>query len=242
MENNRAVIGGNNPPSPLDELVPTVDLVFEQGKQWLDGEPVTTEGMAEGVATLLGEVRKATKQVETAHKTEKEPFLEGGRAVDAKKNALIASLTLVEKACKAALLPFQQAKAAAQAKAEAEARAKAEAARMAAEEARKAANADNLAEREAATKAAEEAEKLEAAANKAAKASTTTKGNTGRAVGMVTVYSAEIEDLQKAAAHYWRNGNLDIFREAVFAQANKDVKAGKRNIPGITLITKQEVR
>lgn len=242
MENERAVIGGNNPPSPLDELVSKVELVREQGQQWLDGEPVETEEIAQGVTTLLGEVRKAVNEVEAAHKVEKEPWLEGGRKVDAKKKHLLGVLDLVADACKSALLPYQQAKEAAKAKAEAEARAKAEAARIAAEEALKAASADNLAEREAAIKVAEEAAKAKAIADKMAKQSVTTKGRTGRAVGLKTTYDAEISDLKAAASYYWKQGILDIFRDAVLAQAKRDVRAGKRDIPGITITEKQEVR
>jgi hypothetical protein len=88
-ENPRAVIGGNNPPEelPIDrQLAERIASAAKRVSEWLasiGGAPKTKE-QADKVADYATRFGDLHGEAEKAFKAEKEPWLKGGRAVDAK--------------------------------------------------------------------------------------------------------------------------------------------------------------
>lgn len=241
--NERAVIGGNNPPepTPYEESHQAIKDLHDEALLWLDGEPVTTQEQADALNTLKDKIKKAAKKAEENRQTEIKPHQDHVNAIQAKYNELIGKNKTVtglavkaEDAVNAALRPYlieldrQQQEAARLAREEA-ARKQEEA--MAAMRARDAAN---LAEREAAEKLVKEAKAAEEAARKAENAKAHAKGE-GRATGLRTVYRAVMTDKKEAAAWLWveRNEELMAF---VQEQADKAVRAGSRMIRGFDIV------
>lgn len=230
-----ATIGHNNPPepTPYEAAYARMASLHELAESWLDGKPAASQAEVDELSNLLDEARKAKKHADEARKAEAKPFDDGKAEVQARYNPLLKNADTIADALKSAMAPFL-------AKLEAEKRAREEAARREAEEARRKAdeairesNRANLAKREAAELALEAAAKAEriakAAANDKAKA---TGGS--RAVTLRTVYRAEVTDLTAAARHYWPLAKAE-FHAVVERLAAEDVRAGKRDIPGVTV-------
>lgn len=227
-----AAIGHNNPPAdPFEAIKVHIEDLYLEAKNWLDGDPITTDAQAEAVALLLDMIRLAEKAADDARKDENKPFDEGKAAVQAKYAPLIADTkavrgktVLASEACKAALAPWRQEQERLRQEAAAEARRVAEeAARVAAEAARSAA-ADDLAAQEkadAAIRQAEHASKVAAKADKAASTGT----------GLRSYWSPTLTDGVVAARHYW-TVNREACEAFFLSLAKQDVQAGKRTIPG----------
>ena len=93
----RLGLGGNNPPEPLTAAQVTADLVRQHGSltsrrdelvnaitAFLKSHPVIdTEDLAASAAENLAMTRRAIAIVKEAHRDAKDPYLIGGRAVDA---------------------------------------------------------------------------------------------------------------------------------------------------------------
>lgn len=224
-------IGHNQPPSPFEEIKAKIEGLYEEAKQWLDGEPVTTKGQADSINKLIGMITDAAKEADALRVKENEPFDTGKAEVQARYAPLIADTKSVKgktvlavAAAKKALTPWltklDDEKRAAEAKARAEAE---EAARKAADAFRLSA-ADDLAAREEAERLAEEARHADIAARKAANDKAQAKGGTGRATGLRSFYSPEITDYTAFARWVWNNrkeemrGFLDEMSERLVRQ------------------------
>lgn len=240
-ENPRAVIGGNMPPepTPYEKAETEIGNLYDEAKLWLDGAVIATQGQADDIANLLNMLRAAEKKADEARKVEKEPHLEAGRAVDAKFKPLLERAKLATDGCKKALAPWL-------AKLEAEKAAKAEAARKEADEKRKAAEdairaaqAADLAEREKAEALLKEAKKADAAASRAEKDTAKAGGATGRAISLRTEYRPVLVNEMAARRHYYETAHDELL---AFLQslAERDVRAGKREIPGFNVISEQK--
>lgn len=59
-----ATVGHNKPPSLFDDAQENIENLFGEAHLWLDGEEVTSEETAEGIAKLLDMLRKAGKEAE----------------------------------------------------------------------------------------------------------------------------------------------------------------------------------
>lgn len=241
------LIGHNNPPveiesTPFEMSEVEIGDLYAEAKGFLDGEPINSQEMADAVSKLIDDLRKAAKRADERRVEENRPFDEGKAAVQAKYAPLIADTKTVKgkavlamEIAKKALAPWLQ-------KLEDEKRAAAAAARAAAEEAeRKAREAlaatkasEDLAAREAAEAMARQAQAAEAAATKAENDKAHAKGG-ARAMGLRSVWRAEMVDGRAAAAHYWttRREDVDAFFQGL---ADADVRAGKRTIPGFNII------
>jgi len=227
-----AKIGHNLP--PFEACKQSIEDLYDEAKQWLDGEPVLTQEQADALNTLQTRIRDAAKEAEKNRKAEAKPFDDGKAEVQARYKPVLAKADDADAAVKAALKPYLLALAQKQ---EEEARkAREEAARkqeeaMAAIRARDAAN---LADREAAEKLVQGAKAAEEAARKAENAKAHAKGE-GRATGLRTVHRAVMTDKKEAAAWVWveRNEELMAF---VQEQAEKAVRSGKRMIRGFDII------
>jgi hypothetical protein len=242
------LIGHNRP--PVDEPTPFEMSEVESGdlyaeaKNWLDGEPVSTQAQADGISKLIDDLRRAVKLANERRVFEKQPFDDGAAEVQARYNPLVedgktrkGKAILAIEIAKKALAPWLQRLEDEKLAAAAAARKIADEKLRAAQEALRASQADDLAKREAAEVLIRDAEKAEAVATRAENDKAHAKGGT-RAMGLRSVWRAEMTDGRAAAGHYWttRRAEVDAFFQGL---ADADVRAGKREIPGFLI---QETR
>ena len=184
-DNPRAVIGGNCPPDPLDQINAAHEAVISEAPNWLDGTAVETEAQMKAVDELRKAARDWRMALEAGQKAESGPLHDAWKAALARWKPTIDDAQRIEKGLVAAVDAFKRKLAEEKAAKERAARAEAEAARRAAEDAaRAAADSDLDAQREAARLMAEAA--AATAAAKAASADTVK--------GMRTVTRYEITD------------------------------------------------
>ena len=232
--NPRAVMGGNNPPTPFDLSKQAIEDLYDEAKQWLDGEPVSTEDQASALNTLQSRIRDAAKDAEKNRKDEAKPFDDGKAEVQARYKPIIAKAEQADSAVKAALKPYLLALAKKQDEEAQRARLEAMVKQQQAIDAMRARQADNLQSREEAERLVREANEADAAANKAEKAKAHAKGE-GRATALRTVHRAVMIDNKEAAAWVWVEHNSELM-EFVQSLADKAIRAGKRSIRGFNVI------
>lgn len=225
--------------SPFDLAQQDISDLLEEAKHWLDGNPVTSQDEADAVAKLLDLARKAKRVADDARKEEKRPLDEKAKAIQVKYSPIIKDADLIASTCKAALAPFIEEQERVAREAERVAREQAEAAEIAAQKAMRESNVADIELRQEAEKLAEAAKTAEATALKTAKQRGSAKGG-ARAVSMRTTYNAVIVDLNEAVKHYWKIQRLE-FETLVIKLAAKDVRAGKKSIPGFKIVEHKEV-
>jgi len=235
-----AAAGHNSPPSAFDELSQAVEDHYLEARNWLDGEPVQSPEIAEGVVTLMRDLQAKGKLAEGMRKAEKQPHLDAGKAVDAKFKPLSEQVKRAVDACKEALLPWEKKQhELQQAKAE-------EARRVAAEKeaeafaAVRSADKSNIAEAEAAEDGLKVAKAFKETANREARKTGTTKVEGERAVGIRTDYIPHIENRLDALMHYYSTAP-DTFDSLLLQLARQDVLSGVRTLPGFTIEKKEQV-
>ena len=229
METNaRAVIGGNNPPDPIDLALEPYSAILEEVGNWLDGATVENEGQLQATDALLKELKAARKAVDTARDECTKPLHEVWKAEVARWKPTQDDLDRQVKCLVAAQAPYKAKlaaeKEAARRKAEAEAQAKAEAARQAFQTA----NAANIDEQRKADEMLREAEDASKLAARAAK--DTVKG-------MRTVQVYEIESHKQALTWIALND-----REAITSFIDDYVRRNfkTRPIDGVKVETTKE--
>lgn len=163
MSGARQSIGGNNPP-PADAMALHVEDLFKLVSDTTDGAEVTTDDQETALDGLLDDVRQAKKDSEATRKTEKQPHLDAGAAVDALWKPILSRLDAAADEIKRKLTPYRVAKQAAKDEAARQAREEAEAREAAAREAL--ASDGPLEQRYEAERQFEAAKKLTAVANK----------------------------------------------------------------------------
>jgi hypothetical protein len=224
--NDRIVDGGNAPPA-FDAHKANIDDLRTEATVWLDGQAVTTAEEAEGLTTLIDLARIARDAADAQRVAEKKPHDDASKAVQAKWKPLVDGAQRILDVCLEKVAAWRVAerdrKEAAAALARAEAEAEAEAATAALQ-----GSAGDLVAREQAEQVVESAKMAGKVASKAEKAAT--KGN-----GLRTFYRAQITDFAAAARHYWQPEH-DRFEALVLEFAQRDVTAGRRDIPGVTAI------
>lgn len=212
VANDRAVIGGNNPPDPIDEALAPWGDVISEAENWLDGTPVENEAQMKQVDAILKEIKKASTAVTAAEKECTAPLHDAWKAEKARWKPTLDDLDRMKKGLPKLTDAFKRKLAEEKAAAERKAREEAERKQREAEEAARAADATDIeAKREAEAKIIE-AKKAAAAASKASK--DTVKG-------MRTVTRFEITD-HRALLHWiaqHRKADLTAFIEA-WAQSN----------------------
>jgi hypothetical protein len=241
-------IGDNRPPGPFDEIKAEIEDLRMEASNWLDGATVKSQAEADKLGLLLERVRKATNRADAERIREKEPFDTGAAEVQAKYNQLIGktksvtgTAVRIEEAVKVALAGWLRKVAAEQEAARVEAARIEREAREAAE-AHIAATHDtpDIDDRDAALAEVDRARQAAIDLGAANRAKAQAQGET-RAIGLRTVYRAEVDNLQAALAHYWRD-RPEAFRATVEQFARDDIRAGKRSgIPGVTIHTDQVV-
>jgi hypothetical protein len=223
------VLLANAPADPATLFKEEVDDLLLEARNYLDGEPIANEQQAEAVSSLLNRLRRVAKDADEARKTEKKPHDDAAKAVQAKWTPIIDKAALASSTAKQALAPWLR-------RVEEKQRAEAEAARVEAERlARIAAEAHSTASGN--LQASEDAERLLKAAEaarkdaaKADKAKAHAKGGE-RAVGLRSVWTPTLTDACLALKHY-RERQPELLKEWLVEQAERDVRAGARSIPG----------
>lgn len=259
--NPRAQIGDNMP--PLEERIgmefreallsdrPDFITRMETAIAAVDRANVTDEETLGKAGDLEKILRACDGYISDTHKMVKQPYLEGGRAVDAEKNRLTGPVTDARSKLRDGMNAFmakreaerraEEARVAAQQRAaQEEADRAARASREAEEAAQKAArDATTEEEREAARLAAADAQakakEAIAAAPLAAAAPARTepiRSDAGATVSGKTVWNSEVEDYKKAFAAV---SDDDKVREAIDAAVARLVRAGKREIKGVRI-------
>lgn len=248
-ENPRVHIGANNPPeeTPFEKVEREISDLYDEALQWLDGEPVTTQPVADDISNLANMILAAEKRADKLRKEENDAFDEGKKAVQARYAPLISDTksikgktVLAREACKKALEPFLIAKEAAIAAAAAEARKKADEAAQAARDAVAAADRANLAEKAKMEVAIQEAAIAERVAIKTEKQTAVASGGIGRGIGLRTEHVATLSDFREAATHYYKTRPAE-FEAWMLDMAKADIARGIREIPGFTITENKKV-
>lgn len=229
-----AGIGHNAPPAdPFDELVKELDDLYDEAKNFCDGEPIDSEEMAAVITELHDRIHECGKRAEALRVDEKKPLDDKIAAIQARFHPLIGNtkagkgkVILAKEACQNLLTPWRQKVAAEKAAEAARIAAEAEAAKLAAQEAMQA-SAGNLAEREAAEELLADAKALEKTARRSEKAATT-------GLGLRTVWEAVLENEEVAMDWCWGRARDEVL---AVAQRNADelVRSGVRQVPGFVV-------
>ena len=230
--------GHNAPPTieGFDALKVHIEDLYAEAKNWCDGEPITTQAQADEVARLLGMVKEVEKLADDTRKRENEPFDAGKAEVQARYAPLISDTkavrgktVLAREACQRALTPWLKAQEAARVAAATAAREEAE--RKAAA-ARTAAQSDDLAVAERAEDIFADARATERQASALERNRAAAGGGEYRRAILRDNWTAEIEDANALLRHYWQTRRADLEAFAL-KMAQEDVRAGKRQIPGV---------
>lgn len=230
-----AKIGHNKPPFELSKE--TISDLYEEAKNWLDGEEITSQEQADELQKLMRMIQAAEKEADARRKDEQEPFKSEIDAIQARYNELIGNNKSVKgmtvraiEACKKALAPWlikvdeENRRKAEEARKEAEA--KAEAARKAMQE------RQSLDDAERAEQLVREAKQAEADARRAGNAKASAKGE-GRAVTLRDYYMPEVTDYTAFARFVWTAHRQDML-DFLNIEAAKLVAAGIHSgIPGV---------
>lgn len=245
--NERASIGGNNPPpydaDILDDLESTATEFLRVTQQWLGLEKIETEEHAGQITDQIDGLRGLWKKVDVARKAAKKPHDDAGKAVQAAFSPLLTKLKKAADALKPKLADYasEQAKKAEEAKrkAEAEARAQAEAAEKAAKEAETSGDISAQVDAEEAAKAAE---KAQADATRKTETGVKSASGAGRTMSLRRIKEVEITNLNLLFMHFRDHSDVrdTLQRIATAAVRSKDYDAATDPIPGIT-ITEREV-
>jgi hypothetical protein len=200
----------------------------EQIEEFLK-KPVKTQADADKMAIWKDRLSKIKSKAEALHKVEKQPFLDGGRAVDAKWRELKEEPVDVIEKMRLHVKPFFDALKRAEEERQRKAREEADRIRREAEEAAARARAvddsQNAVQREASRQAAEEAAARAREAEREAEARKVTAGRTGARMGLRKQTVGVVTDYAAAAAALveMRHGEL---LETIDRLAQRAAKAG----------------
>lgn len=248
VDNPRAVIGDNAPPpTPFELAEKAVNDIYGEVVLWLDGKPIDSQALADGVGNLQAEIRKAEKLADDTRKAENEPFDKGKAEVQARYLPLIGDTkairgktVLASEACKAALQPWLLAEDR-RIKEEARlAREEADRQQREAEEALRASDAADIEKRAAAEALLAAAKKADTAANVAGRQTATAGGASGRSSGLRATWVAEITDPVVAARACWHEARPEML-DFLQSWADRRVREGVRSLPGFAITEKKVV-
>jgi hypothetical protein len=202
--NERAVIGGNFPPDPLDEITAKYEAERLEAENWLDGSPVENEAQMRAVDALRAAMRDWRIGLEKGQKDATAPLRAVYQAELDRWKPTITDAKRIEDCLVAAVDVFKRKLAAQKAEAERKAREEAERAAQALRDARAKAEASDLEAQRAIDAAEREAESARIAAAVAKKQSDVK--------GMVLKTFYEVEDY-RALLHWVAKSD----REAITA-------------------------
>lgn len=221
-----ATIGDNGGPplEPFEAMAAHINDLYELAESALTGAEIASKEQADQIEALKADIKKAVAEAEKHRKSEKEPHLEAGRAVDTKWKAITDKGTLAAKTAADALTPWlrkvQEAREAEQEQLRREAEVKAEEARKAFTETAP----TDLEARANAEQLAKEAAKATAAANKIDRAAT----------GLRTYWNATVTDYV-ALLRYMKEARADDLKDMLREYVEAQVRIGVRQIPGVLI-------
>jgi len=256
MTDQEVGIGHNNPPESLPpeeygKLVERIDAQLKVTNRWVTERPeITSQDMADACKAHIDQLRELYKEAENLRKDEVAPLNKKKAEIQKRHLGLADRIKFGADLLTKKVQPWLDKVEAMQKAAAAEA---AEKARIAQEDAEKkrqeaekaleapAPGTDALGALDAATEAEAAAKDAGKAAKKAAKAKPQVGHSTGRAMGVVTVWSAEITDMHRAL---WAFRDDIGVQEAVRQAANRYVREHKAetDIPGITAKSERKAR
>lgn len=219
----------NNPPAYEAISLHIEDLIAE-AQNYLDGQPIESQGQADDIGKLLDTIRQAKKAADDQRVIEKKPHDDAAKAVQVKYKPLIDKCDLAATVAKRALTPWLEHLEAEQRRIADERRVEAEKAAQAAREAEIAAQTD-LAAAEKAESARLVADDLAKAAGRAEKAKPQATGG-ARAIGLRTSYRAEITDPLAFGKWAWTHRRAE-YLAFLDELAAKEVRHGPQNLPGM---------
>jgi hypothetical protein len=228
-----AGMGDNQGPTDFDMVEQKIDDNYMEAGNWLDGAEVDSPELAEGIATLLNNLRKAGKEAEAQRKAEKLHWDDGAKAVQEKFKPLSDKVKRATDACKKALLPWELKQEAIRDEAARKLRETAENERIEAEKMLQSSSVDNLAEREKAEAQVEAATDADIKARVAANAKTTTTGG-GKRLSIRTKRVPVLVDASAAMRHFWPE-NKGEFKDILVYLAKQQISAGVTDIPGFEI-------
>lgn len=237
---------GHNQPSAHAALLDRVDQLVEIGNEWFNQvSEIENEDQAQKASDFNERVRAELKDVEKARKTEKQPHIDAGKAVDQLYRPLTAKLETIKSLFGPKLTAWLQKKEAerreAERKAEEEAYRKMKEAEEAERKAQEAAQAEGPADVIGTTMEAEEAKKAAeeavADAHRLTNSTVGVKGNYGdRKTALRTTYSAEITEYAVALEHCMNDPKVkEIVQQLANAWA-RSPEQRKQPFPGVNLI------
>ncbi len=243
--NDRAVIGGNNPPepTPTEIVFGRINDLHATAQDFCDGEPISTQEMDDTLARIDAEMAAAVKEANAIRESRYKPHNDAKTEIQGEFNPFIGGSKCdgglagaARAAIKALRTPWlNQKQAEKDAKAKALREEAAEKLRIA-QEAHRAADATNLAAKAESDRLLAEAEKVQRIA-KAADKDATTK------TGLRTSYEAEITDLTALLRHIWAKDEdgLRVFAQGWADTATRNA-SGQTTIPGVVIHTVKEAR
>lgn len=231
--------------TPFDLIQTDADDLLTEARAWADGTPVETQEQADEVSRLIECLRLNAKAADDARKDENKPHDDAKKAVQEKYAPLYADpktktpgkVFKAIDALKATLTPFLQRLDEEKREAERKAKELADKAAKEAAEAMREANWADMSSRDDAESKVAEAEALAKAAREAEKSKAHASGGS-RAMGLRTVWTAELTDPKGAAAYFWKL-NPEAFNGFLQNLADDEVRQGKRQIPGFTITEKK---
>lgn len=213
----------SNQPPAYEAFSLHIEELFALVSDTTAGAAVENDEQDAALDALLDDLRKAKKDANAERAAEKKPHDDAGNAVQAKWKPLIDRCDMGMTEIKNLLTPYRNAKQRAKDEAAQRAREEAAAKEQAAREAIQA--SDDLEERFAAEEQFKQAQKLKAVANKIDRAPT----------GLRTSYRARVINYKALLKHYMERRPRDVMAWLA-EQAERDVRAGERVIPGVEVV------
>lgn len=247
LDNERAVMGDNNPPpfdpEVRDNLSAKAQEFIDASNHWKKAGEVTTEHQAGQLTDQIDGLRGLYKKVDTARKEAKQPHDAAGKAVQDAFNPILTKLKRAADALKPMLADYATKKAEAEAeakrKAEEEARKKAEEAAAALKAAEESGDIGAQVDAEEAAKAAEEAAKK---ASEPTKTNVKSATGAGRTMALRTQKEVEVTNVRVLFMHFHEHPDVlaVLSRLATAAVRAKGYDHEAAPIPGIK-ITERKV-
>ena len=167
--NPRAVLGGNLPPDPIDDVTAIFEEVRTEAENWLDGTLVENEAQMNSVDALIKGMKQARKAIDEARDTVTKPLHDAWKGEIARWKPTQDDYDRIVKGLVALVDGFKRKLAVEKAEAARKAEAAAWEASRAAREAVAKADATNIEDTRAAAAAIAEAEAAQAASKAASK-------------------------------------------------------------------------
>lgn len=214
-----------------------VDDLYSEAANFVDGQPVETQGQADALAAIITGAKQIRKDADAARKVEKQPHDEAAKAVQAKWVPVLTKVDDVIAAVQKPLTAWLQAQEAERQRIAAEARAEAD--RLAAEAVAAARTSGSLEDITATRNLQDAAVDAAKVAKRAEKAKAHVQGG-GRAIGLRTYWDVTMTD-GKAAVQWAMRRHADDLRDYLMGLAKRDVAAGNRSIPGFVIHEERKV-